>query len=71
MFAALEAHLSGVEEGDLTAMDSFALLAELRRLDGELAVLGEIIRPNPTPAARELHSRRGAIVVILKNRKHL
>lgn len=71
MFAALEAQLATVEEKDLTAMDSFALHAELRRLDGELAALGEILRPNPSPAARELHSRRGAIIVILKNRRVL
>lgn len=69
--AELEALLAGVEESDLTTMDSLTLVAELKRLDHELGDLGQIIHPNPSSAARELHSRRGAIVVILRNRNHL
>jgi len=49
-------------------VDSLTLRIELRRLDVELAAMGEILHPNPGPAARELHSRRGAIVIILRNR---
>lgn len=62
--------LGGVEEPDLSQVDTFVLHAELRRLDGQLAAMGEILKA-VSPEARDLHSRRGAIVVILKNRKAL
>lgn len=69
-FADMAAQLAdiGVDDtDDMTAWDTLELNLELRRLDKALADRKELLHPT-TQEARDMHSRRGAVVVALHRR---
>jgi len=72
-FSNMEAQLAGAgadDIDDLSAWDTLELHNELRRLDRELTSRKELLHP-ASQAARDMHSRRGAIVVTLRKRGKL
>lgn len=72
-FSNMAAQLAGAgadDIEDLSAWDTLELHDELRRLDRELSARRELLHPS-TQEARDMHSRRGALVVILRNRGKL
>jgi hypothetical protein len=68
LFAQLDIEEPEVE--DLTKRQSLDLATELKELDHQLGEMGELHSKAPsTQEARDLHSRRGAIVIELKKRR--
>ena len=70
IFADLAAQLDfdEPEVEDFTKLNLFELGNELIKIDEQLQALGQSINPH-TDAARELHSRRAAIVVAIHEKR--
>jgi hypothetical protein len=69
LFAQLDGLDEGVQEDNLGELTLPELLEERERLDEQLATMKEVLARAPTAAARELHSRRAAVVVLINKRR--